>query len=63
MHLTNVQEGDITIVINDPTAINNGSYIYNGSVWSTLSLYISPINMSSLNDVTLSTILTNQVLQ
>ena len=31
--------GDIALVINDSTSSNNGSYIYNGSGWSTLALY------------------------
>ena len=34
-NLINVDMGDIALVINDSTSSNNGSYIYNGSGWST----------------------------
>ena len=50
-------------MINDPTSTNNGSYVYNGSGWSTLSLYITPVHLSSLSDVVLGTLSNNQVLQ
>ena len=38
--LTGMNTGDVCIVVNDSTSTNNGSYIYNGSSWSTLSLYV-----------------------
>ena len=38
-NINNVDMGDIVLVINDSSSSNNGSYIYNGSGWSTLALY------------------------
>ena len=48
--LTNVGVGDVAIVTSDPISSNNGSYIYNGTTWNTLSVYIQPTNLSSLTD-------------
>ena len=49
--LTTVQEGDVVLVTNDTTPANNGSFIYNGSSWSTLSLYVNSTTLSALTDV------------
>ena len=53
----------ILCVINDSTSSNNGSYIYNGSGWSTLALYNTIGMLSNLSDVTLSSISVNQSLK
>ena len=58
-----VQVGDVAIVTADSTSSNNGSYIYNGSSWSALTVYIQPSNLSGLNDCTISSPSSNQVLQ
>ena len=55
--------GDIALVINDSTSSNNGSYIYNGSGWSTLALYNTIGMLSNLSDVTLSSLSVNQSLK
>ena len=55
--------GDIVLVINDSTPSNNGSYIYNGSGWSTLALYNTIGMLSNLSDVTLSSLSVNQSLK
>ena len=55
--------GDIVIVINDSTSSNNGSYIYNGSGWSTLALYNTIGMLSNLSDVTLSSLAVIQILK
>ena len=54
--------GHIELVINDTTSSNNGSYVYNGSGWSTLTLYTAIGMLSNLSDVTLSTLSVNQIL-
>ena len=61
--LNNVDMGDIVLVINDTTSSNNGSYIYNGSGWSTLALYNTIGMLSNLSDVTLSSLSVNQSLK
>ena len=60
--LANVQEGDVVLVTNDTTPANNGSYIYNGSSWSTLSLYVNGTALSALTDVNLGVLATGNLL-
>ena len=55
--------GDIVLVINDSASSNNGSYIYNGSGWSTLALYNTIGVLPNLSDVTLSSLSVNQSLK
>ena len=62
--LTNIQSGDVCVVINDDININNnGSYIYTGSSWVRLSMYITKTNLSELADVNLSNLTTNDILK
>ena len=60
-NLTSVDMGDIVLVINDSTSSNKGSYIYNGSGWSTLALYNTIGMLSNLSDVTLSSLSVKQI--
>ena len=55
--------GDIALVINDSTSFNSGSYIQNGSGWSTLALYNTIGMLSNLSDVTLSSLAIKQILK
>ena len=60
-NLTNIDTGDIVLVINDTSSSNNGSYIYNGSGYSALALYNNVTMLSNLTDCSISTPSNNQV--
>jgi hypothetical protein len=61
--LTGILTGDVVIVTGDPISSNDGSYIYNGTGWSTLSVYIQPTNLSSLTDVSEGTLADGNLLE
>lgn len=57
--LTGINTGDVAIVVNDPTASNNGNYIYDDTVPSWIALYNPTAPVSRVNgqigDITLYT--------